>query len=76
MSGVYIFDRFIYHIRKLGLKLCFQYHDEIAAHVAKWDKEKVEEMAKTAIQKVNEEIKLNVEIRIDFKFGDNYADVH
>ena len=75
-AGVYIFDRFIYHIRKLGLKLCFQYHDEIAAHVAKWDKEKVEEMARTAIKKVNEEIKLNVEIRIDFKFGDNYADVH
>ena len=75
-AGVYIFDRFIYHIRKLGLKLCFQYHDEIAAHVAKWDKEKVEEMARTAIRKVNEEIKLNVEIRIDFKFGDNYADVH
>ena len=75
-AGVYIFDRFIYHIRKLGLKLCFQYHDEIAAHVAKWDKEKVEEMARTAIKKVNEEIKLNVEIRIDFKFGNNYADVH
>ena len=75
-AGVYIFDRFIYHIRKLGLKLCFQYHDEIAANIAKWDKEKVEEMAKTAIQKVNEEIKLNVEVRIDFKFGDNYAEVH
>lgn len=75
-AGVYVFDRFIFHIRKQGLKLCFQYHDEIAAHVPIWDKEKVSEMAREAIKKVNAEIKLNVEVRIDFKFGSNYADVH
>ena len=75
-AGVYIFDRFIYHIRKQGLKLCFQYHDEIAAHVPKWERTNVEEMAREAIKRVNEEINLNVEVRIDFKFGENYADVH
>lgn len=76
MSGVYIFDRFIFYLRKEGFDPIMQIHDEIILDEAKWDQDKAFAALKKAIKLVNEEVKLNVELKIDFKVGNNYADIH
>ena len=53
-----------------------QIHDEIILDEAKWDQDKAFAALKKAIKLVNEEVKLNVELKIDFKVGNNYADIH
>lgn len=75
-SGVYIFDRFIYYVRKSGYNPVMQYHDEIVLHIPKWEYDHVKRILNEAIQKVNDEVKLNVEIKIDYKSGTNYAKIH
>ena len=75
-TGVYVFDRFIFHLRKQGSHPIFQYHDEIVLEVNKWEVDDTYQKLDKAIEKVNEEVKLNVTLRIDYKKGNNYAEIH
>lgn len=74
--GVYAFDRFIYYVRKAGIKICGQMHDEIISPVAIWDQENTSKLLDKAIEQVNEELQLNVPLRIDYKYGRDYSKVH
>lgn len=73
-TAVYVFDKWLMQIRKQGIKISYQCHDEWLGNVS--DKENTKIKIKNAIDKVNEELKLNVQIGCSVDFGKNYADCH
>lgn len=75
-TGVYCFDTFVKYCREAGIKVSLQMHDEILFRLKIEDKEGIKEKLNNAIQKVNEEVKLNVPLGISMDFGLNYADCH
>lgn len=75
-TGSYIFDMWVAYCRGLGLRIAYQSHDEILFNVKINDKEKVFDIIHEAIVKVNNLLKLNVEIACDIKYGQSYKDVH
>lgn len=75
-TGVYCFDTWIRNVRKRGLKICGQFHDEIIIPLIAEDEQKVRKILKEAIDETNKELKLNVELGISIDFGVNYAEIH
>lgn len=75
-SGVYCFDSWIYFIRKQGVVIIFQYHDEIALDILKKDRLKVKKILEDAIEKTNQKLKLNITLGISIDFGNDYSLVH
>ena len=75
-SGVFCFDTWLKYIRKRGIKISYQYHDEIMLVVPKEKKEELEQVLKDAIEDANKELKLNVPLGISVDFGKNYKEVH
>lgn len=75
-TGVYCFDLWIREVRKKGIKIMLQYHDEIAFPLFKRDKHLTENILRESIEQVNSNIKLNVPLGISVDFGDNYAKIH
>lgn len=49
---------------------------EIIAPVAIWEQENTSKLLDKAIEQVNEELQLNVPLRIDYKYGRDYSKVH
>ena len=49
---------------------------EIIAPVAIWEQGNTSELLDKAIEQVNEELQLNVPLRIDYKYGRNYSQIH
>ena len=74
--GVYIFDLWVANMRKLGVTVSLQYHDEVLFSVPKGKEKETEEILKKAMEKVNETLKLNVTVQADAQFGPSYASVH
>ncbi len=75
-SAVFVFDLFIKNIRESGVKIPFQYHDEWLGCFKEEEVEDIKEITNKAIEKVNEELKLNVEIGCSIQTGNTYADTH
>ena len=75
-SGDYVFCLWTMFCRSMGLKISLNYHDEWLAAIDPQDKEKVADLAQKAMDKVNETLKLNKEIKMEAQFGDSYAAVH
>ena len=75
-TGVYVFDLFIKEVTKAGLWPVMQYHDEILLQVNKWEVDATQQILDACIKKVNDALKLNVPMRIDYKTGKDYAEVH
>lgn len=77
-GGVYCFDMWMMYVGRQGVDIPLQYHDEIAGYLndTEEDKERVEKLIKSAIEKVNESINLNVRLDVDVDFGYNYSQVH
>jgi len=76
LTGVYCFDQWIKRVRKKGIIINLQMHDEILFSIKKRSKEEVERMLREAIEETNNFLKLNVPLNISIEFGDNYAEVH
>ena len=76
MTGVYCFDRYIKYVRDYGIKISLQMHDEILFKTTEAEKEIIKFRLKTAIEFVNQEIKLNVPLAISTDFGKSYAACH
>ena len=74
--GVYVFDTFLGFCRKLGLVISMQMHDELLAYVGVDEIENTKLLLQKAIDKTNKVLKLNVEIGIDVKVGNNYSQTH
>lgn len=76
-TAVYVFDVWVYYLRQEGIKITMQYHDEVMFLVP--DSVSYEETtAKVlrAMEKVNELLQLNVEVKCSLDFGKNYKEVH
>lgn len=75
-TGVYVFDLWVMFARKAGVKINMQYHDEILLACPNKDLDNTKEVLYNSMKKVNEALGLNVEITIDAKVGQSYAEVH
>ncbi len=75
-TGVYAFDTYIKYVRKQGIKISLQMHDEILFKTDKIMKDAHYITLKKCIDYVNDELKLNVPLGISADFGLNYADCH
>ena len=79
-TGVYVFDTWVRLVRKelkkIGVGISLQYHDEILLYFKKHLKDKVETILREAMVRVNALLKLNITVRISTDYGINYADCH
>jgi hypothetical protein len=75
-TGVYCFDMNIQNIRKRGIQICGQFHDEHIEPVRKGREEQHRALLQEAIDETNERLKLNVPLGISVDFGHSYADIH
>lgn len=75
-TGVYCFDTWIRYIVEKRPQLTAQFHDEGVWEIKRGFREQCTKLLKESIQKVNDELKLNVKLDVDVQFGDCYADIH
>lgn len=75
-SGVFIFDCWLLHMRRAGLKVSLQMHDEVLLYVEKGQEEETKRVIEESMEKVNKSLKLNVTVGVDVQFGESYAGVH
>lgn len=75
-SGVFCFDSWVREVRKAGLGVIGQFHDEIVAPVALGHREEITNVVKSCINRVNKRLKLNRELDVDTQYGANYAEIH
>ena len=73
---VYCFDLWVREVRKRGIGIMLQYHDEIAFPLLQQDKDIVELKLKESIEAVNRVVNLNVPLGISIDFGKNYSQIH
>jgi hypothetical protein len=73
-TGVFVFDSWVMHIRNTTYPpviVSLQMHDEILSYC-----KKLTIALSNAMERVNETLKLNVEITSDIQYGESYAAVH
>ena len=75
-TGVYCFDTWVKHVLSKRKQLTAQFHDEIVLCIREGFEEKCEGLLKWAINKTNEELKLNVKLDVSVDFGENYSQIH
>lgn len=75
-SAVYCFDIWVREVRRQGVKVCGQFHDEIVLPVKLNTHEQTSAIIERAIKRTNEKLKLNRELAVDIQYGDNYATIH
>lgn len=75
-TGVYCFDTWVGHVRADGPPLLAQFHDEVVLLIKKGNRERCERHLKKAIEKTNQELKLNRELDCSVDFGESYAHIH
>lgn len=75
-TGAFVFDIWLKFMMNDGVIPFIQYHDEMVALVEEGKEEETKEIVEQAMVKVNNLLKLNVEISVDVQFGNNYAEVH
>jgi hypothetical protein len=75
-TGVYCFDTQVKNVRKHGIKMCGQFHDEFIFPLLESDKERCATILDNAIIDTNEQLNLNVKLSISKDFGLNYAEIH
>ena len=76
LTGVYCFDSWLREVRKKGIKIFLQYHDEKGSILLKGQEEQREKDLKDAIEEVNKKVKLNVPLGVSVAFGNTYSDIH
>lgn len=75
-TGVWCFDLYVKNVRDGGPPLCGQFHDEWVATVKVGLREKLKAHCQRAIDKTNEELKLNRELDFSIDYGNSYAEIH
>jgi hypothetical protein len=75
-SATFIMDLWLKYLREHNVIINYQCHDEWLKKCHVNDVDKVYELAKEAIDWINNTLKLNVTIDYDIKKGINYSDVH
>jgi hypothetical protein len=75
-AGSFIFKMWVNEIRKLGIKITAQFHDEIIIRCKKGLEDEYSENIVKALDIVNNKLKLTVPIKCEVKFGQYYDSVH
>jgi hypothetical protein len=75
-TGVFCFDTYLKYVVDNGPPIIGQMHDEWIALVKIGNRERLKAHVNKAIRKVNEELGLNVELKVGLDFGKSYADIH
>jgi len=78
-GGVYIFDMWLYNMRKKGIIPALQYHDEKMSYVKKGiagERERVTAILKDSVKLVNEQLNLARDMDVDVQFGEDYSQTH
>lgn len=81
-TAAYVFDIWLYQCHQLAnkrgveWKLVAQQHDDQAVSLKLGHEEEMESLVRDALKKVNETLKLNVEIKCDVAFGQHGAAIH
>jgi len=75
-TGVYAFDTWLYFVRKQGVVVNFQMHDEKGSYLSGGNEESHKQKLLAAIDKTNDKLKLNVKLFVDVQMGENYAETH
>ena len=73
-TGVYCFDQFVKLVKEAGEKVIGQFHDEVI--VVTEDEKRTERVLLECKDKLNNNIKLNVPLDIDYAVGNTYAEIH
>ncbi len=72
-TGAYMFDMWVCNILSNRKQITGQFHDSIVLSVKKGYRQQVKALLQKAMDKLNEDVKLNVTLSMDTKFGDNYG---
>jgi hypothetical protein len=75
-TGAYCFDKWVAMYRTKRGNIIGQFHDESINLVKKGDEQTHTDALLWAIKKLNEELKLNVDLGIDVQYGLRYSDIH
>jgi DNA polymerase I-like protein with 3'-5' exonuclease and polymerase domains len=63
-------------VRRQGIKIMLQYHDEIGFDFIKERQDEVKQILLTSIQKANEKLQLNVPLGISIDISRDYSEAH
>jgi len=75
-TGAYCFDRWVAGYLGARPNIVGQFHDESINSIKKGEEKKHKAVLVAAIDRLNDELKLNVELGIDVQFGNKYSDIH
>lgn len=75
-TASYVFDMWIKNIFEYREQLTASFHDEAVFEIRTGNREKCTNLLQHAIDKLNDEIKLDRELAISIKYGHRYSDVH
>ena len=75
-TGSYCFDKWVAFYRTRRSNIIGQFHDESINVVRRGEEEQHTNALNWAIDKLNEQLKLNVKLGIDVQYGNNYSEIH
>lgn len=81
-TAAYVFDIWLFQCynlakkRSLPYKLMCQFHDDQAIRLGEGEEVEYEALVRDALKKVNDSLKLNVEIKCDVMFGKSGSEIH
>ena len=75
-SAVYCFNMWLWNITQQGVWPILQTHDDELLRCRNEEVEKYTEITNEAMRRVNNQLKLNVELACEVQVGDNFAETH
>jgi hypothetical protein len=75
-TGAYCFDQWVAHYLTKRPNIIGQFHDESINDIPIGEEQEHEAALKWAIQKVNEKLRLNVDLDVSVQFGSRYSHIH
>ena len=75
-TGSYCFDKWVAYYRMRRPNIVGQFHDESINVIREGEQNEHTSVLTWAINKLNQQLKLNVDLGIDVQYGKTYADVH
>ena len=75
-TGAYCFDKWVATYRSVRPNIVGQFHDESINLVRRGEEDQHRDVLVSSINKLNEVLKLNVNLGIDVQFGNKYSEIH
>ena len=75
-TGAYCFDQWVAYYLTKRPNIVGQFHDESINDIKPEERDEHTRVLKWAIGKVNEKLKLNVQLDVDVQYGNRYSEIH